>query len=826
MQNIKLKKLLPHLIAIFLFLALSVVYFAPAAFDQKGLPQADVTSVQGWQKELKDYHQATGDYAFWSNSMFGGGPANINHYMRPVVSLFSYFGTILTLNLNLLHLGILFLYLICFYIFLLCIGCKPWLSIVGAIAYSLASYNIIIIEAGHINKALAMATMAPIIGGVILAYRKKYVLGALVTLIFTGLNIAYNHQQISYYLLLILIILAIVYFIFAWRQKEIKSFFISSAILISVSALAVLPNLGNLIPTYDFSKETMRGGNELKHNLNGGKESSGLDIDYAYQWSYGRMESFTLLIPNFNGANSHYPIGKNSETYKAYKDESIAKYAPTYWGDQPFTSGPVYAGAIICFLFILGLFIVKGPEKWWILGATILSLILAWGRNFMGFNEFMFEYAPFYNKFRTPAMALIMAGVTMPLLAVLAVKELLDNTKKSKELFKDALYSFYITGGICLFFVLFSGSFFSFLGPADAGLQQSGWPDWLLDALRADRKSMLVDDALRSLILILLALGGIWMFIKNKIKANTFILLLGILILFDLWQVDKRFLNDSKFVPKKKAKEIAMTDADRQILQDTDLHYRVFNATVNTFNDATTSYYHKSIGGYSPVKLRRYQDIIDYHFSRGMNVNVLNMLNTKYFIAPTDRGAQVQQNVAALGNAWFVNDIIWVNTPDEEIRALYNYAHSDTVDLGSGVQVYNFEAFNPADQVVIDKVWSSSVSEFVSGSRDSNGTIKLLEYQPGYLKYTSSTTSTQLAVFSEIFYDKTWKAFIDGKEVPHFRVNYILRGMEIPAGNHVVEFKCEDELFNQSARLALYSSIFVGLVILGLLFLQFKKRNQ
>ena len=811
MKNDFLKKCIPHVIAVLVFLLFTVIYFSPYVFDGKDLVQGDVTNVQGWGKDLKDYHVENDDYAFWSNTMFSGMPA-IHTYPPPANNIFHHIGKSLMLGMSHGHIGIVFLYLLGFYIFLLSIGCKPWLSLIGAIAYTFASYNFIIIEAGHVNKGLAMATMAPIIGGIILCYRKKYLWGILVTLIFTGINIYYNHQQITYYLLLIIIFIAIIYFIYAIKEKTLKDYFKSSAILLIMALLAALPAFGTLIPTIDYAKETMRGGAVLQNNPEGQKESTGLDVEYAFQWSYGKAETMTLLIPNFYGASSHYNLGKNSESYKVLRSSGQAnqfvRHAPTYWGTQPFTSGPVYAGAIICFLFILGLFIVKGPEKWWILAATILSILLSWGKNFAEFNEFLFYHLPLYNKFRVPSMALIMAGVTMAAMAILALKEIMEhkNDKNFKEAYLTPLYiSGGITAGVCLIFALFGGTMFDFSAAADAN-----YPEWLVSALQTDRKSMLTSDAWRSFAFIALAFAAIWAFIKYKMKASYLIACIGVLILVDLWSVDKRFLNDDNFVAAKKAKEILPTQADELILQDKDPNYRVMNLTVSTFNDSKTSYFHKSIGGYSPAKLRRYQDIIDYHFAKSMNMNVLNMLNTRYFIVPTDQGPQVQQNPEAMGNCWFVDTIKWVNSPDEEIVALYD--------------------FNPNTTAFIDKEWENMYDfSALSQDFDSTAVITLTNYKnPGNLIYQSNSTLPKLAMFSEVFY-KTWKVFIDGEEVPLIRANYILRALPIPAGEHEIEFKCIDEVYNKAAKISLWASVFVGLCLLGivvLLIIQYRKKKE
>jgi hypothetical protein len=798
MKQLLTKKWFPHAVAVLFFLLLTIVYFSPVVFDNKDLVQGDVTSVQGWGKDLKDYHEETGDYAFWSNAMFGGMPANYT-FMPATVNIFRYISNTIGLNLPFTHMKIVFLYLLGFYIFLIALGCKPWLSIIGAVAYAFASYNFIIIEAGHVNKGLAMACMAPVLGGIILTYRKKYLWGIFVTLIATGCQIYYGHQQITYYLFLMIVVVALVYLVYAIIECALKDYLRSSGILAVVAVLATLPALGNLIPTADYTKETMRGGAVLQ-TVDGQKESSGLDIDYAFQWSYGVGETMTLLIPNFYGASSHYNIGIESNIGEALKNPEqralYTKYAPTYWGDQPFTSGPVYAGAIICFLFILGLLVVKGPEKRWLLITTVISVVLSWGKNFAVLNAFLFYHLPLYSKFRTPAMALVIAGVSMAALAMLTVKTIMEtkDRKGFKELFLQQLYiALGITGGLCLLFALFGSSIFSFSTPIDG---QYDYPNWFLSALHADRAAMLASDAWRSLFLIALSGLCLWLLVQNKMKTKYFFLCLGVLVLFDMWSVDKRFLNNDSFVPKHKAKAITPTEADLQILQDKNPNYRVLNLTTSTFNESQTSYFHKSIGGYSPAKLRRYQDIIDYHLSQRPNINVLNMLNTRYIIIPGNQGTrEVQQNPNALGNCWFVDDVQWVNNPNEEIEALND--------------------FNPAATAIVDAAWKEQLPADLSPVADEADEITMIDYKPGNIVYESTAAAPHLAVFSEIFY-KTWKAYIDGKETPIVRANYILRALPMPAGTHRIEFKCVDEVYNASARIALWSSLLVGLLLLAL----------
>lgn len=787
------KRSLPHVWAILIFFVLSAGYFAPLIFQNKSMGQSDVHSVYGIHQEDRDCVKATGQHTDWSNMLFGGMPNTGSEG----VNVYSKLGRVVMGGLPVLHAGILFFYMLGFYILLCVLGCRSWLSVIGAVAYAFSTYNILIIDAGHANKCWAMACMAPIVAGVILCFKGRYIWGALTTLVFTGLHIMYSHQQITYYLLMILVIVAIAYAVDAFRNKRMKTYLKGGVVAVAMALISLLPSLGAWWVTYDYSKDTMRGGSVLQQNADGKSESAGLERDYAFQWSYGKMESFTLLIPGFYGGSSHYRLGEDSELYQLLRPSgqtAFAQNAPMYWGDQPFTAGPVYMGAVICFLFLLGLFVVKGPEKWWLLAVTALSLLLSWGRNLPGFNNFLFDHLPLYNRFRTPSMALVMAELSMVVLAVLAVKTLLDNPQEKQRYTRDLLYAAGITGGICLFFALFGKSIFDFSGATDAAYQL---PDWIMQAVYADRAALLTGSALRSLLFIALAAGTLWLYLKRSFAPGRIIALLLIFVLVDLWQLDRKYVGDHSFLSARSVNTVLPTALDNMILADTDPDYRVFNVTVNTFNDASTSRFHKSVGGYSPIKMRRYQDIIDYHLSHNLNVKVLNMLNTRYFIAPDASGQPtVQRNVAALGNAWFVEKIRWVNSPDEEIRALYD--------------------FDPAKDAVIDTVWRSAVGQVVFPGGDSvSDNIRLVEYYPNALKYEYTASTQRPAVFSEVYY-KTWKAFVDGREVPLYRVDYILRGVTLPEGNHVLELKCRNPIKAASGPITNAGSVINVLLILGL----------
>ena len=829
-KNFNWKSIVPHCVAVLIFLTLTLVYFSPV-LEGKDIKQDDAIGSMGWGKDARDYHEESGEYSYWSNAMFSGMPCNYTFSPQPN-NVFKPIGEVITLNVfgaSYRHIGCIFLTFIGCYILLLALGCKSWLSVAGSIVYTLGSYNFIIIDAGHMNKSLVIATMAPLIGGIILCYRRKLLIGALVTLVFAGLNIYWSHQQVSYYVLLTALIMAIVYFIYAYREKWLKEYWKATAVLAVVAILAAAPAVGILLPTSDYAKSSMRGGSEL--DVKDGEKASGLDTEYAFAWSHGKAESFTLLVPNLYGSASNSNVGTDSELYNAYCDIMIngyadmvleqnpdaskrdalryvksnreimreikadaanfVHYAPTYWGEQPGTSGPVYAGAIVCFLFVLGLIIVRGPEKWWLLGATVFSLVLAWGSNLAFINNFLFEYMPLYNKFRAPSMALVITTLTMSALAILAVKRFLEDAKSDIKLSKSLYIALGITGGLTLLFAVVPDVFFDFTSTADARFAQI--PE-LLNALIIQRRSMLVSDAWRSFAFIAATAALMWAYTRYNLKQALFITVLGVLFLVDMWPVCKRFVNDDKFMPKKETTAIRDTAADKEVkrLAGNDPHYRVFNLTDHNgpFNEAFTSYKHKSIGGYSPAKLARYQDVIERYLSK-FNMNVISMLNTRFFITPDG----VQENHEAFGNCWLVDNVEWVNNAKEEIAAIEN------VDK---------------ETAYIDKVWQKDIDNPEQYNNAAPGIITMTEYRnPGNIIYKSNSTAPKVAVFSEVYY-KTWKAYINGKEATPIRANYVLRALPIPAGEHTIEFKCIDDLMIKSHNWSTYMSILVGIAILAL----------
>ena len=816
-----LKKTLTHCGIILFFFIVAAVYMSPV-FDGKVIQQGDILKASAMSKEQEDFYEKTGEYTTWTSSMFSGMPSYQIHY-PPRKSTIIPLKSLLTMT----HLGwggniaMVFLYLIGFYVCLLALGCNPWLSLLGALAFGLGSYNIIIIEAGHVTKGWAISMMAPIAGGMLLAFRKKYVWGGILFTLALALQIAFNHIQITFYTMLMGVILGLVYLVFAIKEKQFKPFLIGVSVLLVGSAFALGSNARHLIVNQEYAKYTMRGGSEITvtpEDLYKDSEpksiaaSEGLDKDYAFSWSYGKGETYTLLVPGSYGGGSGETVGTDSEFYKTFRQ----KQAPLYWGDQPFTSGPVYFGAIVIFLFVLGLFVVKGPERWWLLIATVLAILMSWGKNLMGFNSFLFDHLPMYNKFRTPSMSLVIANVTMVLMAVLALKAIFDkeNPIDRKKLNLGLYISTGITAGFILLMMALSGGF-SFSGVSDVQMaaQYGNQWDMIQDVLVKDRKALFMSDSWRSLILILLSAVLMWLYINEKIKQSGIIIgVLACLVLFDLWGVDRRYLNDTNFISEKRIKlKPSQTDQmlDQYAAQFKDEDYRVFDLSVNTFNDSYPSAFHHQIGGYHAAKLRRYQDIIDFYISRHINNDVLNMLNARYVVVPGQNGqAMVQRNPDALGNAWFVDTYQLVEDPNAEILALND--------------------FNPADTAIIDKRFASMV-QGKNLERDSNSVIVMEHqkpYNPDYVVYKTKTSKDQLAVFSEVYYEPDWIAYIDGKPADYFRVNYILRGMVIPAGEHKIEFRNEAPLMHKWDNITLAISILMLLVMAGSLVWYYRKPKK
>lgn len=802
-----ISRALPYIVALAAFFVITLIFFSPM-LEGKRLKQSDIMNFRGAAQEIKDFREKTGDEPLWTNAMFGGMPA-YQISVKYTGNLIRYVDRILQFGLP-APAGFLLLSFIGFFILLLVLKVDPWLALAGSIAFGLSSYFLIILEAGHNSKAHAIAYMAPVIAGILLTFRGKYLLGGALSTLFIALELKVNHPQITYYLLMMVLVLGVFLLVQAITEKTLPSFLKSTAVLIVAALLAGLTGITSLWATYEYGKYTIRGATELSSEKE--NRTTGLDKDYITQWSYGIDESLSLLIPNIKGGSSMQPLSENSATYKAIIGQGIPRdqarqftqAAPTYWGNQPFTSGPVYVGAIIIFLFNTGLIILKGKLKWWLLVVTILSLLLSWGHNFMWFTDLFLTYLPGYNKFRAVSMILVIAEVAMPILALLTLQYILSHQDEKERIFRGMKISFYITGAICLVLALFPSMFFDFRSLSD---NPDRLPDWLISALMEDRVRILRIDAARSLVFIVLSGVVLWLYLYKGMKKSYLIPALILLVFIDMLPVAKRYMSNKDFERKSKmAQPFTPSRADLMILEDPDPNFRVYNLTVDPFNDASTSYFHKSIGGYHGAKLRRYQEMIEHHLTKN-NFRVLNMLNTKYYIIPDQNTREpfAQRNPQALGNVWFVDSVRVVKDADAEIAALND--------------------FNPATTAVIDQRFEKDIAGFSAG-KDSLANIRLLSYKPNHLTYSSTSTKPGLAVFSEIYYDKGWNAYVDGQLQPHFRVNYVLRGMIIPAGSHQVEFRFEPVVYRQGERISLASSILLLLLFAGAAFVEIRNRNK
>ena len=837
MKNLNFKVVVPVIAAIVIFVSLTCVYFTPV-FNGKVIVQSDMVSNQGMAKEVNDFREQYHEEPLWTNSMFGGMPA-YQISMRYPGTLIAHVRSILTLGLPSTAM-LVFNYLLGFYILLMVLRVNPWLSIVGAIAFAFSAYLFIIIDAGHITKALAIGYMAPVFAGVILVCRKEYLVGAAVTALFMALELQSNHVQITFYLMLFLAIYVVIAFVELIKEKQYKEIGKMMGIFLFSGIIAFGCNASNLLNTAEYAKHTIRGESELTDNAQ--NKTSGLDRDYVVQWSMGRAETMTLMIPGFKGRSSSIKMSENKNALKSVDNEmkeSIANI-PQYWGEQPFTMSP-YSGAAIVFLFVLGLFIVEGKIKWALLIGFSISILLSWGKNFMPMTDFFLDYLPGYNKFRAVSMILMIAEFALPILAILAVDKILKNPGFFKQTIKIAVLkkdisvktAFFIslglTGGLSLLYYLMP-DLTSFSASGDITIYnqvaKSNGADIaqrFIDNIEIARKTVFKADALRSFFVIAIAGILIWLFIKSKINNIVLICSLGVLILVDLWSIDKGYLNDSNFVNKQAAKiPFPETTADKAILQDKDPNYRVLNIATNTFNEAGTSYRHKSIGGYNAAKLRRYQDLIDRHIQTNIeNVittlrtnpsdsalrttllkqGVLNMLNTRYIIFNPE--AEPLQNRYALGNAWFVNDFKFVKNADEEIKVVGE--------------------INPAVTAVVDERYKNEFGNYTAKAVNS-ASIKLTSYKPNHLSYESNTTAAQLAVFSEIYYEDGWNAYVDSEKKSHFRANYVLRSMVIPAGKHTIEFKFEPQGYYTREKISLVSCLLLFGFVGGALFVKVRKK--
>lgn len=770
-----LKKYGAYVAAVVLFIAAAYIYCSPL---NKGrvLYAGDIQNYIGASQEARDYLDATGKHTFWNGAMFSGMPSyqiGMTHYTSD--SLLAP----LTNNIN--HKGnparMLILYLLCFFVLLRSFGVDKWLSIAGAFAMTLSSYFLVIIPAGHYTKVTTIALSAVVLAGFHLIFRKKYMLGSVLTMLFVAQAFKPHPQMFYYFFMLI----GVLWVAEAWshiREKRFKELGIGTAVFALSVAIGIGTGCANVFANAEYTSETMRGGHSDIVAEGAAQESSatkGLDLEYATQWSYGIDESLSFMIPGFMGGANGIDVGRNSKLYKDLVAKGVqpssaadfCKSAPLYWGDQPFTAGNVYMGAIVCFLFLLGLLIVKGPYKWGLLTATLFSVALAWGHNCMWLTELFFKYFPMYSKFRAVSSILVVAEVAMPLLGFIALKEIMEGKFPKDYLVRKIYVAGGVTAGICLFFALLGGGLFSFTSAYDASFAGQ-LPDWAYAALCDQRAATLRSDSLRSALFILAGAFCVWLYAKGKLKNGVFAALIGALVVLDMWPVDRRYFNDDDFVRSSTAGQAAfvMTDYEKQILQDPG-YFRVMNLTANTFNDSRTSYFLKSIGGYSAAKLRRYQDLIDQHLSQ-YHWPVIGMLNARYIILPDDDGgAKVQLNPYALGNAWFVDKLVIAKNANEESAAL------NSLDL--------------SHEAVLDESFAEYVQDFAPSVPD-GASVVLNSYAPGELDYTSDSLQPGTVVFSEIYYPHGWKATIDGQSVSHYRVNYLLRAVNVPAGRHNIHF--------------------------------------
>lgn len=823
-----MKKLLPDLIAILAFVLLSFAYFFPADIENRILFQHDTAAGAGAGQEVKEYYEQTGERSRWTNSLFGGMPmyqiapsydsTKSLQWVQKAYQLFLPDYVCLT-----------FMLMLGFYILLRVFGIPVWLAGLGGIMWAFSSYFFILISAGHIWKFITLAYVPPTIAGIVLAYRGKLLWGGILTALFVALQITSNHVQMSYYFFFVILFFVGAYFEKAWRTKTLPQFFKASAVLIVAALVGIAANVSNLYHTYAYSKETMRGKSELVQTGDAAKQtSSGLDRDYITQWSYGIDETLTLLVPNFKGGASAALSQSETAMSKANPMYSSLYGSLTqYFGTQPMTSGPVYVGAFVLFLFVLGCFIVKGPLKWALIGATFFSIVLSWGKNFMPLTDFFIDYVPLYNKFRAVSSILVIAEFTIPLLAIFALKRLLEEPEILKQEKKPLGISLLLTAGVALLLAVAPGSIGSGYVPAqEAQMLQNAVNQQMIPAnelsdilanLGEMRAELVSSDALRSFIIIGIGCSLLWLYASGKLRSSLTIAGITILCLADMWGVNKRYLNDAQFVPHSiRTETFTKTNTDELILQDTSLDYRVLNFATSTFDDNNTSYWHKSVGGYHPAKLRRYQEMIEHHISPEMQAaykaiataggemdsvdankfRILNMLNTKYFIFPAGQQRQTVPilNPHAYGNAWFVNKVQYVNNANEEIDAL--------------------DSIIPTETAVVDARFKDVLKGATESYKDSLSSIRLTSYTPNRLTYETNNAQDGIAVFSEIYYPDGWHVTIDGQPAELARADYILRTMYVPAGQHTIEMRFDPTSLHVTEGIA-YGAL--ALLVIGII---------
>lgn len=796
------QRLRPHLIAVLGLFILAVLYFWPV-MSGKTLTMHDVQEASASAREIREFAKQTGEKPLWTDAVFSGMPGYMIDFNYPYILVYKAVMAVVNVLPN--TASIVFVMLLSMYVLLVVLGCNPWLSVLGAVAYGFGTFSIVSLEAGHVSKIFALGYGAGLLAGVILALRGRYWLGAAVTGFFMSMELGANHIQITYYLFMTIGLYVLIEGIALVKAGKNRQLLTGLATLAVVGILAAGSFGKRILVLNQYTKESIRGKSELTAkttNPDGKSPSSeskgGLDKDYAFNYSYGKAETLTLLIPNLYGGSSAGSLSTDSDFYKALinrgLDPATAKQfveagAPTYWGDQPMVGGPAYAGAALLFLFVLGMFVIRNPIRWWFLSAALLMIMLAWGKNLMAFNELLFDYLPYLNKFRAMTMAFCLAQLFLAAGAAMGIQTIVNEKLTFVQLRQPLLLSVGLTAGVALVLALLGGTFFSFQTANDTMILSRIFGESAKDFLApliSDRQSMMRADAFRSAILILLAAGSIWLYLNQKIKASVLYPVLLVLVVFDLFGIDKRFLNNADFVPKTQVATIyEPTPADEQILQDKSLGYRVFDQTGSFMESNRASYFHRSIGGYNTTRLRRYNELINFAFQTN-TLHIANMLNAKYVIQPGQPDpANPQQaapaavaipNPEALGAAWFVSNIRQVNNADDEMAAM--------------------KTLNPRDSVVVDKRFAAELGNLPAQLDHTGSTVQLTSYRPDKLIYDVNAAREGLVVFSEIYYrgHEDWQAFIDGKPAPHLRANYVLRAMRMPAGKHTVEFRFDPPL--------------------------------
>ena len=805
-MNFNIKQCFPHVLAILLFVIASVLYFSPI-LQGKQIKQHDISQYIGMSKLHKDFNKTDSTETYWTDAAFGGMPtyqlgAKYPHnYIKKLDSLLRFLPR---------PADYVFLYFICFYVLLLVLKVDWRYALLGSFAFGFSTYYLVILGAGHNSKAHAIAYFPLVLAGIFLVFRKRYLLGFILTAIAMGLELSANHPQMTYYLLLLVLVIGIVYLVDAFKKKEVKHFFVSVGIMSVAVILALGLNATNLLATAEYAKESTRSKSELTINPNGSPKelTDGLSKEYITHWSYGIGESLNLFVPGLYGGSNSEPIKKDAVVVKkmqrmfgiSAKEAQQFAGQLMYWGEQPGVSGPAYIGSVVIFLFVLGLFLVKGRLKKWILFGGGLILLLSWGKNFSLLTDFFIDYVPLYDKFRAVSSMQVIVELVIPILAVFGLHKFLNNYEQREEKLKALKYTVGITAGLAVVFYVLKGSIFDFVGNRDGMLLENYGPDFLR-MIKEQRESLFTTDVLRTLVFVLLSATALWLYLKDKLKENVVLLVIGCLIVFDLVGVDKRYVNSDNFVSARQVNEpFKISKADAQIKEDTS-HYRVLDFSSNPFSDARTSYFHKAFGGYHAAKPKRAEDIFEFYVSKN-NIGVVNMLNIKYIIQDNKGQLVALNNPYTNGNAWFVDELKTVTNANEEIVLL--------------------DSLNLKKQAVVQLGQTELKSAYVL---DSLASINLKSYKPNHLVYETSNVNDGLAIFSEVYYKNGWNAYIDGELKPHFRANYLLRGLEVPKGKHTIAFKFEPLVIKTGSSIALGSSVGLLLLILGGLFYGFKKKK-